>query len=35
LPLIDRYVAATVAGKSSALITNLHRAGTAPQRITG
>ncbi|MDQ3886989.1 MAG: FAD-dependent monooxygenase [Actinomycetota bacterium] len=31
LPVINRYVAAILAGKSTALITNLHQAGGAPQ----
>ena len=34
LPLIDRYVAGVLAGKSTALIKNLRQAGSTPQRIT-
>ncbi|WP_158554124.1 hypothetical protein [Micromonospora deserti] len=34
LPIINRYVAASLAGKSTALITNLRQAGDSPQ-LTG
>lgn len=35
LPMIDRYVAAALAGKSTALITNLRQAGGSPQLTDG